>query len=167
MKHTFLTILLVTIVGGGMIGCKQQPSMPKEVAKDSISANYSFLGKRIIMNDSVMQQIECIASCNSMLSVEGNVLRIGNTKWGINIHQNGIVLFSSTEIDSPEMREVYNYLVGIYGEPYDQDPYESGELNDCKWYSNSSQNVSLDSESTLIHMRRVHSDEGGTFLMFN
>lgn len=122
----------------------------------------SFLGKPIIINDSICEQISAIASQDEMLSYNDSILQIGNVSWRVNLDLPNIVLFTSVQPDDPKMKQVVKYLNRIYGKPYqdDEDGYS------IKW---SSSDDSLDifrSGSTLLHLRRVHSEEGGTFLFF-
>lgn len=122
----------------------------------------SFLGKPIIINDSICEQISAIASQDEMLSYNDSILQIGNVRWRVNLDLPNIVLFTSVQPDDPKMKQVVKYLNRIYGKPYqdDEDGYS------IKW---SSSDDSLDifrSGSTLLHLRRVHSEEGGTFLLF-
>ena len=122
----------------------------------------SFLGKPIIINDSICEQISAIASQDEMLSYNDSILQIGNVRWRVNLDLPNIVLFTSVQPDDPKMKQVVKYLNRIYGKPYqdDEDGYS------IKW---SSSDDSLDifrSGSTLLHLRRVHSEEGGTFLFF-
>ena len=122
----------------------------------------SFLGKPIIINDSICEQISAIASQDEMLSYNDSILQIGNVRWRVNLDLPNIVLFTSVQPDDPKMKQVVKYLNSIYGKPYqdDEDGYS------IKW---SSSDDSLDifrSGSTLLHLRRVHSEEGGTFLFF-
>ena len=122
----------------------------------------SFLGKPIIINDSICEQISAIASQDEMLSYNDSILQIGNVRWRVNLDLPNIVLFTSVQPDDPKMKQVVKYLNRIYGKPYqdDEDGYS------IKW---SSSDDSLDifrSGSTLLHLRRVHSEEGGTFLIF-
>ena len=122
----------------------------------------SFLGKPIIINDSICEQLSAIASQDEMLSYNDSILQIGNVRWRVNLDLPNIVLFTSVQPDDPKMKQVVKYLNRIYGKPYqdDEDGYS------IKW---SSSDDSLDifrSGSTLLHLRRVHSEEGGTFLFF-
>ena len=120
----------------------------------------SFLGKPIIINNSICEQISAIAAQDEMLSYSDSILQIGNVRWRVNLDLPNIVLFTSVQPDDPKMKQVVKYLNSIYGKPYqdDEDGYS------IKW---SSSDDSLDINrpgSTLVHLRRVHSEEGGTFL---
>jgi hypothetical protein len=59
------------------------------------------------------------------------------------------------------MKQVVKYLIGIYGKPYEEDGY------DIKWSSSDDPVDIFRPGSTLVRLRRVHSDEGGTFLFFD
>ena len=123
----------------------------------------SFLGKPIVINDSVCEQISAIADHDKMLSYSDSIIQIGDVRWRVNLHLPTIVLFTSVQPDDPKMKQVVKYLNRIYGKPYDD---EEDGFN-IKW---SSSDDSLDKFrpcSTIILLRRVYSEEGGTFLIFN
>jgi hypothetical protein len=67
----------------------------------------------------------------------------------------GIALMTFVQPDDPKMKRVVKYLNSIYGKPYDDE--EDGYS--IKWSSSSP-------GRTLVHLRRVHTEEGGTFLIF-
>jgi len=54
------------------------------------------------------------------------------------------------------------YLNGIYGKPYQDDEDEYS----IKWSSSGDSLDIFKPGSTLVHLRRVHTEEGGTFLFF-
>lgn len=123
----------------------------------------SFLGKSIVMNDLICEQISTIADQDTMLSYRDSIIQIGDVKWRINIMPNGVALMTSVQPNDPKMKQVVQYLTSIYGKPYDDEAYGFN----IKW---SSSDDSLDifrPGSTIVHLRRVHSEEGGTFLLFN
>ena len=120
----------------------------------------SFLGKPVTINNSLCEQIASIANQDEMLSYSDSIIQIGDVRWRINLGKNIIALMTSVQPDDPKMKQVVKYLNSIYGKPYDE--YEDG----YKW---SSSDDSLDvfrPGCTLVHLRRVHSEEGGTFLFF-
>ena len=131
-----------------------------EMPQNSIQ---SFLGKPIIINDAVCEQISKIASQDKMLLYSDSILQIGDVRWRVNFNLPYIVLFTSVQPDDPKMKQVIKYLSGIYGKPYqdDEDGYS------VKWSSTDDSLDVFKSGSTLVHLRRVHSEEGGTFLLFN
>lgn len=123
---------------------------------------YSFFGKPIIINDSICEQISVMAERDKMLSYNDSIVQIGDVRWRINLMPNSIALMTSVQPDDPKMKQVVKFLNSIYGKPYqdDEDGYS------IKW---SSSDDSLDifrPGSTLVHLRRVNSEEGGTFLIF-
>ena len=129
------------------------------VAQDTIS---SFLGKPIVINDKIYEQISTIATQDKKLSYSDTIIQIVNVRWRVNLMSDNIVLMTSVQPDDPKMKQVVEYMNGIYGKPYDDE--EDGYS--IKW---SSSDDSLDvfrPGSTLIHLRRVHTEEGGTFLIF-
>lgn len=91
------------------------------LSQDSILSNlpldtiYSFFGKRLIKNDSVIEQIAAIAKKDKMLSYRDSILQICNVKWRINLSpRNDITLYTSVTVDDPRMEQVINYLDKIY-----------------------------------------------------
>ena len=131
-----------------------------EIETDSQTAIYSFLGKPIIINDSLCEQIASVANQDEMLSYNDSIIQIGDVRWRINLMPRSIALMTSVQPDNPKMKQVVKYLNSIYGKPYEE--YEDGYS--IKW---SSSDDSLDVFSgTLVHLRRVHTEEGGTFLIF-
>lgn len=131
----------------------------EQIAVDTIS---SFFGHQLVINDSVIQQIEAIASKDPFFSVKGKVLKTGKVGWGINVHTGSIVLLSSVQPDDPKMREVVKHLNKIYGKPYED---EEDGFN-IKWSSSKDSLDIFAPGCSLVHLRGVHSEEGGTFLSF-
>lgn len=129
------------------------------VAQDTIS---SFLGKPIVINDKIIEQISAIAAQDKMLSYSDSIIQIGNVRWCINLMSDNIVLMTSVQPDEPKMKQVVKYLTGIYGKPYEDE--EDGY--DIKWSSSDNPSDIFRPGSTLVHLRRVHSEEGGTILFF-
>ena len=139
--------------------------------KDTI---YSFFGKPIIFNDSIYKQLSTIASQDKMLSYKDSIINIGDISWRVNLTLKSksmwkstpmipsIVLFTSVQPEDPKMRKVIDYLNAIYGKPYDID------VDDYKfmWSSSDDSTDIVKPGSTLVHLRRVHSEEGGSFLKF-
>jgi hypothetical protein len=78
----------------------------------------------------------------------------------------GIVLMTSVQPDDPKMKQVVKYLNRIYGKPY-QDDEDEEDGYDIKWSSSDDPVDIFRPGSTLVCLRRVHSDEGGTFLFFD
>lgn len=122
----------------------------------------SFLGRPLIINNRVYEQIAAISSKDDMLAYNDSIIQIGEVRWRVNLDLPRVVLFTSVQPDDPKMKQVVEYLNSIYGKPYDGE-----DVFSIKW---SSSNDSLDifrGGSTLVHLRRVYSEEGGTFLIFN
>ncbi|MBQ9356858.1 MAG: YdcF family protein [Prevotella sp.] len=122
----------------------------------------SFLGRPLIINNRVYEQIAAISSKDDMLAYNDSIIQIGEVRWRVNLDLPRVVLFTSVQPDNPKMKQVVEYLNCIYGKPYDGE-----DVFSIKW---SSSNDSLDifrGGSTLVHLRRVYSEEGGTFLIFN
>ena len=129
------------------------------VAQDTIS---SFWGKPIVINDKIYEQISAIAAQDKILSYSDSIIQIGDVRWRINLMSDGIVLLTSVQPDDPKMKQVVKYLTGIYGKPYEDE--EDGY--DIKWSSSDNPSDIFRPGSTLVHLRRVRSEEGGTFLFF-
>jgi len=129
------------------------------VAQDTIS---SFLGKPIVINDKIYEQISAIAAQDKMLSYSDSIIQIGNVRWCVSLMSNNIVLMTSVQPDDSKMKQVVKYLTGIYGKPYEDE--EDGY--DIKWSSSDNPSDIFRPGSTLVHLRRVRSEEGGTFLFF-
>ncbi len=127
------------------------------VVQDTVS---SFFGKPIVINDKIYDQISAIAAQDKMLSYSDSIIQIGNVRWCINLKSDNIVLMTSVQPDEPKMKQVVKYLTGIYGKPYEEDDY------DIKWSSSDNPSDLFRSGSTLVHLRCVRSEEGGTFLFF-
>lgn len=120
----------------------------------------SFLGKPIVINNSVYEQISTIAEQDKMLSYSDSIIQIGDVRWGVNLMPDGIALMTSVQHDDPKMKYVVRYLNSIYGKPYQDDD----DGFSIKW-SSSGDSLNIFSGS-LVHLRRVHTEEGGTFLFF-
>jgi len=142
-----------------MISCTANKNDVNVVEQDTL---FSFLGKPIVINDKICEQISAIAAQDKKLSYSDSIIQIVNVRWRVNLMSGGIVLMTSVQPEDPKMKQVVKYLNSIYGKPY---LYDEDEYN-IKW---SSSDDSLDifrPGSTLVHLRRVHSEEGGTFLVF-
>jgi SanA protein len=138
---------------------KESDLSSQAIPQDTIQ---SFLGWPIIINSSICEQIDAIAAQDPILTYGDSVLSIADVKWRINLMPNTIALMTSVQPDDPKMKEVVNYLNSVYGKPYDgEDEYS------IKWSSSPDSNNIFNGHCTLVHLRRVHSEEGGTFLLFN
>lgn len=138
---------------------KKSAPYANNIPQDAIQ---SFLGRPVVINDSVCEQIGAIATQDEIHSCEDSIVTIAGVKWRINLMQKGVVLMTSVQPDDPKMKEVVKYLNGIYGNPYDEEDEYS-----IKWSSSLDPNNIFNGHCTIVHLRRVHSDEGGTFLLFN
>ena len=138
---------------------KKSAPYANNIPQDAIQ---SFLGRPVVINDSVCEQIGAIATQDEIHSCEDSIVTIAGVKWRINLMQKGVALMTSVQPDNPRMKEVVKYLNGIYGNPYDEEDEYS-----IKWSSSLDPNNIFNGHCTIVHLRRVHSDEGGTFLLFN
>lgn len=154
MRKLYLLVLALC-----MISCTTNQKDVNMVELNTIS---SFLGKPILINDGICEQISAIAAQDKMLSYSDSIIQIGNVKWRIKLMSDNIVLMSSVQPDNPKMKQVVKYLNSIYGKPYEDE--EDGY--DIKWSSSDDPLNIFRSGCTLIHLRRAHSEEGGTNLIF-
>ena len=138
----------------------KESDLPDQVIpQDTIQ---SFLGRPVVINNSIYEQIDAIAAQDSILTDGDSILSIADVKWRINLMPKTIALMTSLQPDDPKMKEVVKYLNRIYGKPYDREDEYS-----IKWSSSLDSNNIFNGHCTLVHLRRVHSEEGGTFLLFN
>ena len=120
----------------------------------------SFLGKPIVINDKIYDQISAIANQDKNLSYSDNIIQIVDVRWRVNLMSGGIVLMTSVQPDNPKMKQVVKYLTGIYGKPYEDE--EDGY--DIKWSSSDDLLDIFRPGCTLVHLRRIRSEEGGTII---
>ena len=154
-----LGICIVFIIGL-MLRCYQfLVENANEVGDNSQTTIYSFLGKPVIINDSLCEQIASVANQDEMLSYNNSIVQIGDVRWRINLMPNSIALMTSVQPDDPKMKQVVEYLNSIYGKPYDGEDEFS-----IKWSSSTDSFNKIG--GTIVHLRRVSSEEGGTFLIF-
>ena len=123
---------------------------------------FSFLGKPIVINDKICEQISAIAAQDKKLSYSDSIIQIVNIRWRVNLMSGGIVLMTSVQPDDPKMKQVVKYLTGIYGKPYEDE--EDGY--DIKWSSSDDSLDEFSPDCTLVHLRRIRSEGGGTCLIF-
>lgn len=138
----------------------KEPDLSDQVIpQDTIQ---SFLGRPVVINNSICEQIDAIAAQDPILTYGDSILSIADVKWRINLMPKTIALMTSVQPDNPNMKKVVKYLNSIYGKPYDgEDEYS------IKWSSSPDSNNIFNGHCTLVHLRRAHSEEGGTFLLFN
>ena len=80
---------------------------------------YSFVGKPIIISDSVFTRISGVAAEDTKLTYNSDsTLQIVGVKWQIKFTAYNMKLFTSTKVDDSRMEEVIKYLSNIYGEPW-------------------------------------------------
>lgn len=142
-----IPLIIITLLT--IASCHRSKDIPEE------RRLFQFLGKSVVLNNAICDQIASIAEQDKMLSYNDSILQIGDVKWRINIMSNGIALMTSVQPDDPKMIEVVTYLKRIYGKPYHGENAYS-----MKWSSSDK------TGSRLVHLRRVNSEEGGTFLFF-
>ena len=141
-----------------MISCTANKNDVNLVEQDTL---FSFLGKPIVVNDKICEQISAIAAQDKKLSYSDSIIQILNVRWRVNLMSGGIVLMTSVQPDDPMMKQVVKYLTGIYGKPYENE--EDGY--DIKWSSSDDPLNIFRPGCTLVHLRRIRSEEGGTCLI--
>ena len=161
-KILLLVVIICILLLFGLFYYIGINAIPIEIEKDSQTTIYSFFGKPIIINDSLCEQIVSIAGQDEMLSYNDSIIKIGEVWWRLNLMPNSIALMTSVQPDDPKMKHVIKYLNGIYGKPYDD--HEDGYS--IKWSSSGDSLDVFRPGSTLVHLRGVHTEEGGTFLIF-
>lgn len=141
MKQVILIVCMILL-----FGCTGQ-RRNTALVNDTITEIVSFFGNALTIDDSahVMQQIKEIAEKDTMLSVDGRVLTIGDVGFGINVHGNGVTLISSVQINDPKITPIVLYLTSLYG-----NPTETGSEEGYYWLDEG------------IRLRRLHSEESGT-----
>ena len=142
-----------------MISCTANKNDVNVVEQDTL---FSFLGKPIVINDKIYDQISAIANQEKKLSYSDSIIQIVNVRWRVNLMSGAIVLLTSVQPDDPQMKLVDKYLNSIYGKPYEDE--EDGY--DIKWSSSNDPIDIFKPGSTLVHLCRIRSEEGGTCLIF-
>lgn len=160
-------VICILLTAFCLIGCENKTS---QVSNNTSQDTILFLERPIVDNDSIYEQIAAIADEDEMLSYSDSVLKIGEVGWGINIGgpRLHITLLTSVQPEAPEMRPVVQYLIGIYGEPWDNvfnEPFDSNKVDygdlDLVWPAYI--------DSTIVHqgsarLRRIKGEKGGTVL---
>lgn len=158
IQIVLIALCLVVLAGCNGEGSSRNADIDTIEQKTGVeykNASVSFFGETLVMDDSthIVEQIKNIAEKDAMLSVKGNILVVGNMEFGINIMDDGITLFSSTQVDDSKVNEVVKFMNSIYGEGYEDD------TDIYRWNS-------ADSNGKNIYLRPLHSDEGGTVILF-
>ena len=164
-KGIIFTVLLTAIC---LLSCNQSQKVAESIPQDTIQ----FLGRPIVDNDSIYEQIAAIAENDSMLSYSDHVLKIGEVGWGINVGgpRLHISLLTSVHPEAPEMQQVVQYLIGIYGEPWDNVLGKIYTIEDDYEYWDLVWPAYIDSTAVCkgsAHLRGLKSDEGGTVLFLD
>ena len=136
-------------------------SMPKDTIQ-------SFLGKQLLLNDSVYEQISFIASQDKMLSYKDSILQIGDVRWRVNFvycrnpweSYPCIRMQSNIQLDDPKMKMVIRYMNSKYGKPYSIDE------NSIGWSSSEDSDNTHIPGCTLVSLFRYEPEEG-TILKFS
>ena len=161
-----LCIIALSFCNTNRLSQQGDMAMGHEIAKDSSEqvlshprTEISFFGKLLFLGDSlyVTQQINEIAANNNKLSIKGHVLIIEKVSFGINIYDDGIILVSNTQVDNPKVMSIVKYFDGIYGEAREEEP------SNYWWCADKPNNEIC---ALTIRLRPLHSEEGGTTIMF-
>lgn len=152
-------VICILLTAFCLIGCENKTS---QVSNNTSQDTILFLGRTIVDNDSVFQQISAIADEDEMLSYSDSILQIGDVRWGINVRgpKLHISLFTSVQPNTLEMKQVVQYLIGIYGEPFDNCEGDD-EYIDLIWPA---YNDSTTINKGSARLRRIKGEEGGTVL---
>lgn len=147
MRQVLFSICIIAL-----LGCTRGSSGADTIVDTSSVDTISFFGNTLELGDSthIMQQIKNIAGKDSMLSIDGKVLTVVEVGFGINLHNKYVALISSTQVDDPKMKTVVTYLNGLYGIA------SEGEPNNYLWC-----------KGNTIRLRPLHSEDGGTVIIFN
>lgn len=161
MKKRINTII-IAIIAMLTITCIDNNLQINTLTNKETDTLYSFFGRQIVLNDSILEQISTIAQQDKMLLYSDSILQIGDVRWRVNLHDRNLTLFTSVEPDDSQMLPVINYVNSIYGYPYEEEEYH------YLWSSsNNPKNFYAPGRYTLVRLRRVRSEEGGTFLFFD
>ncbi len=165
MKKIVLIIIVSLVVVAGLSYFASNAWMEYE-AEESLPVDthktLCFFGTEVKLNRSILSQLQEIALKNKDITIKNNNIKVKDVEWGINVRPDFILLFSSIQPDDPKMKFVKEYITEIYGDPYD----DESEGFDIKWSSSPDVNNIFSGDCTLVHLRRVHTEEGGTFLIF-
>ena len=163
-------VICILLTAFCLIGCENKTS---QVCNNTSKDTILFLGRPIVDNDSIYEQISAIADEDEMLSYSDSVLIIGEVGWGINLGRPRlhISLLTSVQPEAPEMKPVVQYLIGIFGEPWDNvlgEPFDSDKV-DYEWL-NLKWPAYID--STIVNqgyarLRRLKGKDGGTVLFLD
>ncbi len=163
-----ISFVMLALLSCGMINKEAEISINDKTQQDisyhqalvypNIS-QISFFGKPVILDDSthIMQQITEIVTRDTVLSIDGWVLTVGQVGFRINMINNNLSLISSTMVDDPKMEIVREYLNSIYGVLEEDEPD-----NYCWRIRGDEENLG----KLIVRMRPFHSEEGGTVLIF-
>ena len=88
------------------------------------------------------------------MTFEYPLLSFGDVTFAVNVHEQEIILISSTQVDDPRIMSIVHYLNGIYGEAREDE-------TDNYWWNTDGHNKGLGS---TIRLRPLHSEDGGTVL---
>lgn len=161
-------IIIIAIVLLAFVGCNQKNS-PNDIVvgmcgEQSMERQLlvfnndtiSFFGKTLVMDDSahIIQQIKDIVDEDEMMTINDNVITVCKVGFGINIHDYGVLLISSTQVDDPKIKMVIRYLNTLYGTASEDEP-------DNYWWRKEDYN------GNTIRLRPLHSEDGGTVILFD
>ena len=93
----------------------------------------------------------------NMETIDRPLLIFGDVVFGVNVCEDNIVFISSTQVDDPRIKRIVNYLNGKFGKANEEEP------DNYWWYVDSQNNENYGS---IIRLRPLSSEEGGTIIMF-
>lgn len=106
----------------------------------------------------VLQQIKERFDGDYFIHLDGDVLTICGVEFGINVMGGDLVLITSVQVYDPQMEPVIREISFFY----DMMPFDSD--SDVFYWCDNSEN---DTCEIAVRMRPLHSEEGGTVIIFN
>lgn len=166
MKHLYIGIIGMAVLCSCHGKHSSEMTSPDSTTVESIenSQKQMLLFGHTISLDSACLNDELTALANDVDEIEYDVekgnITLCDVTFHVNADQRSLALMTSVQPDSPKMEEVRNLISMYYGKVSNENdlvytwPYvmdEAGRSN----------------HNPYIKMRRVHSDEGGTFIFFD
>ena len=172
MRYLFATIISLWLLST-VLGCSSKPEQKSE-SSDSITVkkpnhteketyNLFFLGHYIrCSEESVYSEMKHLYANDSdvLFDKETGNIDICGTLFHVNHNRGGLVLMSSVQPDTRGIKQVRKYISKFHGE----ENYEEPDHYSWLPYTDSTK---IGQNYPVIHLRRVHSEEGGTVIIVN
>lgn len=110
----------------------------------------------IVLTNAMVDSIVQSFVGNHPLSTGDSIVITGGVSWRINWVDNGVVMMTSVEPDSPLMKPVIDNMSKLLGEPFENEEYN------LEWSAITYQGIDY-----KIHLRRVRSEAGGTVVIID